>query len=233
MKPFPMDMPSDRRAAYDGKISSQEWADVRDEVLLRDGFKCQICGCKHDLQVHHVNYDDFLDTGNLVTLCRPCHEIVTGMVNRVRETAVSADLPGTFRADRWHDEEMWVIRMMESALYKTYQSLIANAILALWKRSMKEECQVNLKQPDAIKQAGNILTRSVEGQTGLRGFGEVTYVSEAIDRITEYTAKAYDHYASEGMSDSEFARMFRIRPENMWKVKRNAEKIRSGGADGG
>lgn len=232
MKPFELDMPTGRRAAYDGKIRSVEWGDVREEVILRDGSRCKICGCPHDLQVHHINYNDFLDKNELVTLCRPCHEIITGAVNKVRGMVVRVQLPRIFQAERWRDEEMRIIREMDKALYDKYRDLIVEAILDLWKRSLNDGCNVNLKQLEAMQRAGDIIMGSVEGQTGLQGFGEVHYVMEARDRITEYTASAYDHYASEGMSDSEFARIFRISPDKMWKVKRNAEKIRSGGENG-
>lgn len=232
MKPFELDLPSDKRAVYDGRIHSAEWAETREEVMLRDGSRCRICGCPHDLQVHHISYDDFLDEDNLVTLCKPCHEIITEAVNKARKMEVSVDMPKTISAWNWKEEEARFMRTFESALYHGYREIVADAILKLWKRTLKDDSIVNLKQLEAMQMAGSIITGSIEGQTGLHGFGEVHYVSVAIDRITEYTAKAYDHYASEGMSDSEFARMFRIQPDKMWKVKRNAEKIRSGGVNG-
>ena len=46
-------------------------------VLMRDGWRCQSCGCLKNLQVHHLESraklgDDALD--NLITLCVDCHE---------------------------------------------------------------------------------------------------------------------------------------------------------------
>lgn len=233
MKPFELDMPSDRRAAYDGKIRSDEWAAVRDEILFRDGNKCKICGCPHNLQVHHINYDSFLDENNLVTLCKPCHEIITKAVNTAREMKVNVEFPKKLSVWKWHDEEMRCIRMLESAIYHAYREIVSDTILELWKRTLNENHGVNLRWLKAMQNAGDIIINSIEGQTGLRDFGGVNYVMFTDEKINEYIARAYDHYASEGISDSEFARMFRMKPEKIRNVKRNLERIRSGGENGG
>jgi 5-methylcytosine-specific restriction endonuclease McrA len=50
---------------------------LRKQLLRRDGWQCQICGSKQNLQVHHKQLrsqrgsDDDL---NLITLCAGCHE---------------------------------------------------------------------------------------------------------------------------------------------------------------
>lgn len=46
------------------------------QVLNRDGWTCQLCGSRRDLQVHHLRFrsqggDD--TPTNLLTLCRRCH----------------------------------------------------------------------------------------------------------------------------------------------------------------
>lgn len=66
---------------YDDPVYKQ----TRKNVLKRDKFKCQMPGCKKrkKLQVHHIitwsgasslRYDE----SNCITLCRGCHEEVTG-----------------------------------------------------------------------------------------------------------------------------------------------------------
>jgi len=52
------------------------WAKIRDIVLERDNFTCQICGSKEKLCVHHkiptrlgINHD----LENLITFCYSCH----------------------------------------------------------------------------------------------------------------------------------------------------------------
>jgi 5-methylcytosine-specific restriction endonuclease McrA len=49
---------------------------LRQQVLRRDGWRCQGCGAMSNLEVHHRQYrshsgDDSED--NLITLCAKCH----------------------------------------------------------------------------------------------------------------------------------------------------------------
>lgn len=66
----------------------------RDEVIDRDEHKCRCCGCRvirtlalnaRRFEAHHIaGRDDKAvrtDTRNGLTLCRKCHERVTGLVN--------------------------------------------------------------------------------------------------------------------------------------------------------
>jgi hypothetical protein len=62
-----------RRAA-----SWAEWAAIREQVLTRDGWRCQACRVRRRLDVHHVvkrsqGGSDF-DLDLLVALCRWCHD---------------------------------------------------------------------------------------------------------------------------------------------------------------
>jgi len=62
-----------RRAA-----SWADWAAIRDQILARAGWRCQACGVRRRLDVHHVvkrsqGGSDF-DLDRLVALCRWCHE---------------------------------------------------------------------------------------------------------------------------------------------------------------
>jgi len=63
-------------------IHLADWAEkdyekLRKQVLCRDGWRCQVCGSRQNLQVHHKQLrsqqgsDDDL---NLITLCSACHE---------------------------------------------------------------------------------------------------------------------------------------------------------------
>lgn len=50
----------------------------RGNVLLRDGYKCVICGSEDNLEAHHVKpvakFPDLaLDINNGITLCQRCH----------------------------------------------------------------------------------------------------------------------------------------------------------------
>ena len=62
-----------------------EWPTIRERILERDRFTCQLCGTeknKNELHVHHKNPVRFYSTpkaahtnANLVTLCQHCHKI--------------------------------------------------------------------------------------------------------------------------------------------------------------
>ena len=59
------------------RLDPQTYKQLRNEVLRRDGWQCQVCGSRQNLQVHHKQLrsqqgsDDDL---NLITLCARCHE---------------------------------------------------------------------------------------------------------------------------------------------------------------
>lgn len=58
--------------------NSDNYKKWRKEVYKRDGYVCQDCGTKNDLQAHHImpwqRYADLrYDVDNGITLCRKCH----------------------------------------------------------------------------------------------------------------------------------------------------------------
>jgi DEAD/DEAH box helicase domain-containing protein len=63
----------------------QNWRIIREEVLFRDAYSCQVCGVKGNndlLHVHHkipfklfTNLDQANSLNNLVTLCPDCHRL--------------------------------------------------------------------------------------------------------------------------------------------------------------
>ena len=64
-----------RRLRLDPKLYEQ----LRNQVLSRDGWRCQSCGMRSSLEVHHKEFrshagDD--SEQNLVTLCAVCHATV-------------------------------------------------------------------------------------------------------------------------------------------------------------
>ena len=62
------------------------WSRERAEALKRDGRKCRACGCKEELEVHHLDgsgIDQIIELiyktllchpDRLITLCAPCHK---------------------------------------------------------------------------------------------------------------------------------------------------------------
>ncbi len=58
--------------------SVAEWKAIRQQVLARAGWRCQVCGVRRRLDVHHMvkrsqGGSDF-DLDQLVALCRWCHD---------------------------------------------------------------------------------------------------------------------------------------------------------------
>ena len=59
------------------RLSHEEYTGLWNHVLARDGWRCQYCGSRNNLHVHHIVYrsEGGIDTsGNLVTLCLSCHD---------------------------------------------------------------------------------------------------------------------------------------------------------------
>lgn len=61
---------------YGEKARGYEWQQARKRVLARDGRRCQKCGHKRPLEVHHIialRQGGTHDEANLITLCAACH----------------------------------------------------------------------------------------------------------------------------------------------------------------
>jgi 5-methylcytosine-specific restriction endonuclease McrA len=58
------------------RVAHELYEDMRQQVLRRDGWRCQNCGAMSNLEVHHKEFrskagDD--SDENLITLCVRCH----------------------------------------------------------------------------------------------------------------------------------------------------------------
>ena len=77
------DIYQQRRNVKPNRYYGTKWQEIRNQVLERDGYACQICGYDKDssqLHVHHIiPFRDFVDKdkandfGNLIVVCRKCH----------------------------------------------------------------------------------------------------------------------------------------------------------------
>ena len=61
------------------RLAPELYEDLRQQVLRRDGWRCQSCGALSNLEVHHralrsQSGDD--REQNLITLCTACHASV-------------------------------------------------------------------------------------------------------------------------------------------------------------
>ncbi len=68
------------REAYKAQYKRQEWIELRDRIVFRDGNKCVLCkqGAKY-FHVHHLLYEKGKSIWNvpdcyLITLCPGCHK---------------------------------------------------------------------------------------------------------------------------------------------------------------
>src|SRR4029079_8651800 len=77
--------------------SSQEWLDLRDCIIHRDGHRCRNCGSHEMLEVHHwlriaefqdrvnhlgystIDHPLIVEQSGLVTLCKECHQALTSI----------------------------------------------------------------------------------------------------------------------------------------------------------
>ena len=61
------------------RLDPHAYEGLRQQVLRRDGWRCQSCGTTSKLEVHHQQFragDDSEE--NLITLCSTCHASVHG-----------------------------------------------------------------------------------------------------------------------------------------------------------
>jgi hypothetical protein len=79
----------DHSARYKAHLRSPEWAAIREEALIRSGYRCQLCGLpleklrrlRRRLEVHHNNYANLghEQPEDLVVLCAggtgACHAV--------------------------------------------------------------------------------------------------------------------------------------------------------------
>jgi 5-methylcytosine-specific restriction endonuclease McrA len=68
-------LPKQPRLRLDPELYEQ----LRQQVLRRDGWRCQICGSRLNLEVHYQKFrsqggDDSEE--NLITLCEGCHSML-------------------------------------------------------------------------------------------------------------------------------------------------------------
>jgi ATP-dependent DNA helicase RecQ len=58
------------------RLTPELYEDLRQQVLRRDGWRCQSCGTMSNLEVHHKAFrsrSGHDSEENLITLCAGCH----------------------------------------------------------------------------------------------------------------------------------------------------------------
>ena len=62
-----------------GRLDLAEYELLRQQILRRDGWRCQFCGTMSNLQVHHQQFRSQAGAdveSNLITLCADCHSVI-------------------------------------------------------------------------------------------------------------------------------------------------------------
>src|SRR5204863_7019296 len=63
------------------RIEKQDYQNLREQVLRRDSWRCQVCGSMTNLEVHHKQFRSHSGgdrESNLITLCFDCHASTHG-----------------------------------------------------------------------------------------------------------------------------------------------------------
>lgn len=62
--------------AYYEYLESDQWLNIRRIALMKSDFKCEKCGNKENLNVHHLNYNSVFDEKirDIIVLCKGCHK---------------------------------------------------------------------------------------------------------------------------------------------------------------
>jgi 5-methylcytosine-specific restriction endonuclease McrA len=58
------------------RLDALSYQILRQQILRRDGWRCQSCGTLSNLEVHHREFRSHSGADseeNLITLCSPCH----------------------------------------------------------------------------------------------------------------------------------------------------------------
>lgn len=63
------------RLKYLDYLDSEHWKELRKAKFALTGYKCECCGRKERIQLHHINYRNWYDCtpDDLIALCHSCH----------------------------------------------------------------------------------------------------------------------------------------------------------------
>jgi len=94
---------------YEGK-------NFREKVLKRDGYTCQICGSKKNLEAHHIvprskGGTNLVENG--ITLCKDCHRAVHEGKIKITANILSLRAPSVVQQGKW-----WLYRRLKEQFKK-------------------------------------------------------------------------------------------------------------------
>jgi 5-methylcytosine-specific restriction endonuclease McrA len=71
-----------RPRAAPSRLDPSSYESLRQQILRRDGWRCQSCGTMSNLEVHHRKFRSHSGCDaeeNLITLCVDCHRQAHGL----------------------------------------------------------------------------------------------------------------------------------------------------------
>jgi hypothetical protein len=99
---------------YEAYLASDSWKKKRAARLRLDGFRCRLCDCAEDLEVHHrpssyrrIPNESVSD--DLIALCITCHQFVTNRIRGQRYAATRIPLlvaEGPYMAEKPEQESL-------------------------------------------------------------------------------------------------------------------------------
>lgn len=119
-----------RRENYVAYLNSYAWKEKRAEALFIFGTRCQECGSKVTIQVHHRHYESFEreHPADLEILCEDCHEEADR--ERVRMNT---------RRRRWARLNAWAKRVFGETWLNEVSMEAAEKEFIAWLRRKKQK----------------------------------------------------------------------------------------------
>jgi 5-methylcytosine-specific restriction endonuclease McrA len=68
------------------RLDPVSYETLRQQILRRDGWRCQLCGAMSNLEIHHKDFRSHSghdSEENLITLCTRCHAGVHHNLNHI------------------------------------------------------------------------------------------------------------------------------------------------------
>ena len=231
MKPFDRQQTAGQAEYEHGVLDTPEWAECRGIVLKRDGHQCRFCGCRDDLQVHHIDYTDLYNPDHCVTLCRTCHGHVTEAIRQAKE-------PISVRVNLANLQYGWIKNYLTEQV-ETYAcirlgEIIVGTLFQIWAATLNRDgASVQMRNPKIMIPVEHIVEQSIRGQTCLKPKGGPTFQRDTIERINEYIWARYAHYKAQGYPDQEIERFFKLERGRIRDIREHVARFGAGDDDSG
>lgn len=100
---------------YNDFLNSADWKSFAEQLKIKRGGKCEICGSDESLEAHHLRYsNNLMNEDDLIVLCDSCHGCIERMITRFnRQMNCSCVV-----------EEGTFLRLMKQSILDFYQNSI-------------------------------------------------------------------------------------------------------------